>query len=375
MNCRICGGRLTELLSLKRIPKSAQRLPKSHKEALDNTCDLNLCECDECRLVQHSGEPVSYYRDVIRATAYSDEMKRFRLAQLGEFVRSNGLAGKTALEVGCGAGEYLELLAAVGLRAVGIENGEGNIDKCRQNGFQVFQGYMGECDSIRALPKGDAFFSFNFFEHLPDLNAVLRNLRTSLNPSAVGLIEVPNFDMIVRKNMLSELIPDHIYCFTQKTLTSTLSNSGFDVVSCNPVWHDYILSAVVKPRERTCIGDLARFIEELNDSFRAFADSLGNQPFAVWGAGHQALTALSMFSEDLANRIAFVVDSAPFKQGLFTPATGYRIVSPNEFHDSGIRAVVVAAAAYNGEITAQIHKVDDSITVAVLENAQIKIAR
>lgn len=59
-----------------------------------------------------------YYREVIRAAAYSPEMRAFREAQFTDWVQRYGLAGRRVLEIGCGRGEYLTLLQKAGLNTM-----------------------------------------------------------------------------------------------------------------------------------------------------------------------------------------------------------------------------------------------------------------
>jgi len=53
---------------------------------------------------------------------------------------------------------------------------------------------------------------------------------------------------------------------------------------------------------------------------------------------------------ELADRIAYVVDSASFKQGKFTPATHVRILSPAALDVEPVDAVLVMAASYSDEV-------------------------
>ena len=46
----------------------------------------------------------------------------------------------------------------------------------------------------------------------------------------------------------------------------------------------------------------------------------------------------------------FVVDSAPFKQGRYTPATHIPVVSPEHIKSEGIDALLVMAGSYSQEI-------------------------
>lgn len=111
--CRICEGALypTPLLTYKNMPSRAQHLPGSGKLKNDEGIDLRVCQCSSCGLVQLDGDPVPYYREVIRTAAVSEEMMAFRKKQFSEWIDQNALHNKKALELGCGGGEFLELLS------------------------------------------------------------------------------------------------------------------------------------------------------------------------------------------------------------------------------------------------------------------------
>ena len=55
--------------------------------------------------------------------------------------------------------------------------------------------------------------------------------------------------MMLRNNLFSEFIRDHLFYFTRDTLTFTLNFNGFDVIECKEIWHDYIISATVKKKQ------------------------------------------------------------------------------------------------------------------------------
>ena len=88
---------------------------------------------------------------------------------------------------------------------------------------------------------------------------------------------------------------------------------------------------------------------------------------AIWGAGHQALAIISL--TDLADKIRYVVDSAVFKQGKFTPATHIPIVSPDVLDSDPVDAVIVMAASYSDEVARIIReKFDGKINVSILRD-------
>ena len=129
--------------------------------------------------------------------------------------------------------------------AYGLEQSDESVMQCIENGLKAAKGFIQSSTNRLNDAPFDAFFILNFLEHVPDPNLTLRGIYNNLGDSAVGLIEVPNFDMILRNKLFSEFIGDHLFYFTKETLSTTLGQNGFEIVGCNEVWHDYIISAVV----------------------------------------------------------------------------------------------------------------------------------
>lgn len=366
MNCRWCHGLLEAkaLFELSEVPQGAQALPTADELTHDQSVTLLLHRCADCGLVQMVGEPVAYYRDVVRANAFSDAMGAFRREQLSAWVRSHRLEGAKILEVGCGRGEFLGLLKQAGAVPVGTEHDGRSVTYAREAGFDVHPIYLGDktLDSSEQFP---AWASFNFMEHWPDPRVVLRNLRSSLSTEAVGLVEVPNFDMMLRERMLTEFIPDHIFYFSHDTLRRSLEMAGFEVISVDTIWQGYILSAQVRNRPQMVISGFETALNKLRDQLHSFANQHAHQGVAVWGAGHQALTTLALC--DMGRKVRFVVDSAPFKQGKFTPVTHLRIKEPAAIIQEKVGAVLVMAAGYSAEVVEILRRdFDSALTVGVV---------
>ena len=349
-SCRVCSGEFFErpLLQYRNMPKAAQYLPDIEAIRKDNGVTLRVCQCSCCGLVQLDTAPVSYYREVIRAAAVSREMTEFRYRQFGAFVETQSLHRKKVLEIGCGGGEYLSILEQCGVDAYGLEYSPTAVEQCVDNGLKVSRGFVDGPGAIVKDAPFDAFLILNFLEHLPDQRATLKGIYNNLAAEGVGLIEVPNFDMIVRQKLFSEFTADHLFYFTRDTLSTTLNRNGFDIVECSEEWYGYILSAVVKKRRRLDLSPLrdsqAHLTAELSEYVRSFND----KRVAIWGAGHQAFALMSMM--DVAHRIRYVVDSAPFKQGRYTPATHLPIVAPVTLESDPVDAVIVMAASYSDEV-------------------------
>jgi hypothetical protein len=71
----------------------------------------------------------------------------------------------------------------------------------------------------------------------------------------------------------------------------------------------------------------------------------------------------------LADKIKYVVDSAPFKQNKYTPATHIPIVSPDTLDSDPVDAVIVMAASYSDEVAKIMRqRFDKNINVAILRD-------
>lgn len=365
-NCRVCGHKFFDksLLRYENMPKSAQFLPE--KEALENDKGiiLEVYQCSGCGLVQLNSDPVPYYKEVIRAAAVSVEMKDFRRKQFADFIKKYSLNGKSVIEIGCGRGEYLSLIQQCDVKAYGLENSQESVSYGEKNGLRISKGFVQENTQLNNA-LFNAFFMLNFLEHLPDPNAVLTGIYNNLSDSAVGLVEVPNFNMILQKNLFSEFISDHLFYFTKETLNNVLKLNGFEIIENNIVWHNYIISTVVKKRKKLNISHFYNSQTKIEKEIKEYLSRFRDKKVAIWGAGHQALTIISLIG--LTDKIRYVVDSAVFKQGKYTPATHLPIVAPIALDTDPVEAIIIMVASYSDEIVKTLrHKFGKKINLAVL---------
>ena len=372
--CRVCGNCFfpEPLVVYNNMPSSAQHFPKSNELLEDKGVDVEVWQCSGCGLVQLANEPVPYFKDVIRASAFSEEMRLFRLKQFESFIDTYGLWRKKIVEIGCGRGEYLSLMASFDVDAYGIEHNASAAEICRQNHLDVEIDYLENRSQKLFNAPFDAFFILNFLEHMPDPNTVLNALRNNLSQGAVGLIEVPNFEEALIHNLFFDFITDHLLYFTEETLAFTLHNNGFEILKMEKVWHGALLSAVVRKRKPVEVVGFKTALTNLKNSIEDFLDHYKGHRIAIWGASHHALTILSMMQ--LQTRIVYVVDSAPFKQNSFTPATHIPVVAPKMLKDEPVDAVIVMAAGYSDEVVSILkNDFGSSIKIAVLRDTTLEV--
>lgn len=361
--CKLCGTVLKKpVFVLPNMPASAQGFV-SKKTKSSQT--LKLFECPRCSLVQLVCKPVSYYREVIRATAVSQEMYSLRLKQFKEFVQKYQC--KKIIEIGSGNGDYLHILTQVTKNARGLEASPQNVMACNKQGLHVFKGYLdSEHKKIPQAPY-DSFIIMNFLEHFPRPLTALKAVWNNLTPGAHGLVEVPNYDMILRRNLYSELISDHLLYFTKDTLELMLRLAGFEVIKIKSIFHNYILQAEVQKRTPTSYVAFSAEITKNKKQIATLLEKFPHRQLAIWGAGHQALALMSVAGLN-AKKIKYVVDSAPFKQNKLTPATFIPIVSPGVLFkgQNSPKAILVIAGGYTDEIVKQIKQAGLKIKIFIL---------
>ena len=355
--CLLCGASLNNtklIFTCDNMPGSAQDIPT--KEELDNDYGicLKLVQCRCCGLVQIPVEPVHYYKKVIRAGGGSATMVALRTRQYTDFVNRFNLQGKKILEVGCGKGEFLRIWKNYDVRAVGIEFNQESVTKAREEGLEVYKAFAENAETELPEAPFDAFVQFNFLEHQPYPNEMLQCIYNNLTAEGVGLITVPSIEYILQ-NGYYELIKDHIAYYSQDTLKLLFQKNGFEILDCCIINKDTHSVTVRKRKtaDTTCweksFAILKKELHEYVDSYTAKGKKV-----AVWGASHQGFTLIS--SLGLSDKISYIIDSAAFKQGKYSPASHIPIVDRNHFFVEPVDSIVIMAPGYTDEIVAIIKK-------------------
>ena len=373
--CIACGAPLweTPLLTLDNMPASAQHMPDAQGVKEDRGLTLDLCQCMGCGLVQFDCEPVDYYRDVIRAGGFSKTMVELRRYQYKHLIDSYHLEGKKFIEVGCGQGEFLKVLSEFPVEVHGIEHDPHLVELARAQGLDVTEGFTETEDTRFAGGLYDVFLSFNFLEHQPDPGTMLQAIYRNLEDDAMGLITVPSFEYIMDHNSYYELIRDHLAYYTFETLTPLLERNGFLVEECEVINRD-TLSVIVKKRPQMDTENLLECYVNLKREMETYMKYLDawDKKVAIWGASHQGFTLAA--TTKLGERARYIIDSAPFKQGKFAPASHLPIVGPDHFHEHPVDAIIITAPGYTDEIAASIRqKFGTSVEIRAMRSNHLEM--
>lgn len=416
--CLACGEKLEELAVFHNMPKSAQEFPTKEELATEKGMDLSLCQCRSCGLVQFDTEAVPYYKDVIRAGGGSSTMKALRedeYKKLLSFLAKKEEKRPLILELGAGAGEFLAMWSGVESDSdkssdvssvtssdtasvtslstaanrsqkiepyvLGIEHKKELVEKGQAAGLSLYQGFPEAGFELKNmagkhLQSGktrpvegelDAMVQFNFLEHQPNPGEMLSFAYAHLKMGGYFLLTVPSFQYILDHRSYYELLRDHIANYSEESLLSLVQDQGFSLVESRVINRDTIEFLLEKREKESCttfrsLGqkvDIKPILENekaIQEDIQKHLEGLRKkgEKMAVWGASHQGLTLLSTTA--LQEEVAYIIDSAPFKQGKYSPASHLPIVDKSHFQKEPVEEILIVAPGYTEEIAGIIRR-------------------
>jgi SAM-dependent methyltransferase len=116
-----------------------------------------------------------------------------------------------AVDLGCGRGEWLEILAENGFSALGVDRDDGMLAACRERGLASEKADAIEC--LKRLPDSSLVIvsGFHIAEHLPfaDLRRLVQESARVLKPGGLLILETPNPENLRMAGTSFYLDPTH----------------------------------------------------------------------------------------------------------------------------------------------------------------------
>ena len=143
-----------------------------------------------------------------------------------------GTQSSPILDVGCGRGEWLELLRQAGYTTHGLDMNRVMIEQCRVRGLEVAEGDV--ISYLQSLPDASlgAVTGFHIIEHLPFpvLIKLLNETLRVLKPGGLAIFETPNpQNMLVGSNNFY-MDPTHLNPLPNLLTKFLFENTGFQPV-------------------------------------------------------------------------------------------------------------------------------------------------
>lgn len=388
-SCPCCGaGAPAEFHRADGIPVSSCVLVGTREEALAfPRRDLRLGFCARCGFITNTVfDPAAQaLSDKYEETqGFSPTFGAFARGLATKLIERWDLAGKRALEVGCGKGEFLELLCELGMA------GGTGIDPCWAPGrarpeLADRARFLRETYSAQrhGALTGDLVVCRHTLEHIAQPAAFLRELRAGIGArsDAVVVFEVPDVARVLREGAFWDVYYEHCVYFTPGSLARAFRTAGYAPerlelafddqyihLGAYPTGNDTTALALEEP-VAAVVELAAAFERKLDETRRHWRDLLrgvraDGRRSAVWGAGSKGVGFLAGLG--LGDEVECVVDVNPAKQGMFMPGTGQPIVAPERLQEAQPDLVVVMNPAYADEIAAVLARLDVAARVEVL---------
>lgn len=173
----------------------------------------------------------AFYREFEDRHRGSRDLIKSRLAVYLPFITSLQSLSEsvTALDLGCGRGEWLELLKENGIDALGVDLDAGMLAACHERGLTVELK-----DALSALREAPAesfsiVSAFHVVEHIPfqDLRTLAREAHRVLKPGGLLILETPNPENLSVGSTSFYMDPSHERPIPSLLLDFVVEHSGF----------------------------------------------------------------------------------------------------------------------------------------------------
>lgn len=377
-DCPACSSRRLEAFyETPSIPVHSCLMVRSRDEALAfPRGDLRLAFCEDCGFVFNQlfrPEVHSYSPDYEETQGFSQRFRTFQTELCRDQAARHDLAGRTALEIGCGKGEFLiELCRTAGCRGIGIDPSY-RPDRTADQDLRGIE-FHAEFYSQATADKlhADYVCCRHTLEHIGPVHEFVSMIRDTLEgrPETVFFLEVPDLERVLVERAFWDIYYEHCTYFTLGSLARLFRRCRFDPTRLWKGFDDQYLMIEALPGDGTggerfeAEGDLARTREQVASfrsdiankfaSLRAELERLRERgPVVLWGSGSKAVSYLNTLG--VRDELEYVVDINPHKHGKFLAGTGHEIVGPEFLREYRPAGVIVMNPIYVPEIRAQLH--------------------
>lgn len=384
-NCPACRAhQLSSFYSVFDIPVQSCVLLETKEAALAYPRgDLELVLCESCGFISNTRFSEEVQGDIgpyEASQAFSERFSRYQRELCDHLAERHGVRNQDVVEIGSGAGDFLNLLCEVGEnRGVGFDPVYAGPE--RVGGAR----YVRERFDDRYLDTpSDCIVCRHTLEHVPDVLEFMRLVRRGCGATdKLVFFEVPDVLRVLEEQAFWDVYYEHCSYFAAGPLARLFRRAGFQIEDLSRVYDEQYLVIAARPlREGGMPGgpggesdkaaalrfedvsEMERDADRLLNATRVFTEKLATlveewqsrlaiwrtkrARVALWGAGSKAAGFLSTLG--IAEDIPYIVDVNPRKQGMFQAGTGQEIIAPQQLQAYRPDAVVIMNPIYREEI-------------------------
>lgn len=268
--------------------------------------------------------------------------------------------GSRIVEVGCGKGDFLELVQSDGyFRITGYDAAYDG------DNTSISKRYLTEADRIDA----DLIVLRHVLEHIPQPHIFLEMLGRIFGIAKL-YVEVPNYDWIVDHEAFFDITYEHVNYFSRRSLGALFNHK---LIAQGLNFGDqylYVLSRVdlISPAFRRSYEsapwqdiDFFALFPNLSQTITEMEGlvAVGRAAY-IWGAATKGCMFLvhCAHQDRLVDQIAFAIDINPKKVGKFLPISLVEIKSKEDFFDAARDGdvLIISNPNYEAEIVEEVRR-------------------
>ena len=388
--CPACQDEGVDIfIEIDNLPVHCNLLWSSREAALNAPRgDIRLGFCQTCGMIYNLAfDPgrMEYSQSYENSLHFSPRFQTYAQDLVTQLIEKYQLYNKRIIEIGCGKGEFLSMLCKGGQnKGFGFDP---SYDSNREDG--------GASEHITFIRD---FYSESYAEYTADLICCRQVLEHIQHPRdfllqlrrAIGkqrettvFFEVPNVLYTLRDFGIWDILYEHCSYFSVPALSRLFRESGFTVRQVYPTFGDQFLCVEAFPAVASALstrGTAAEDLEQLSSLVSSFRQNYQHKVetwkghfrrlfeegkrVVVWGGGTKGVIFLNTIKG--GERIRYVIDINPHKQGMYIAGTGQRIVPPEFLHKYQPDVILIMNPIYKDEIHSMLDQVGmDAEIVAV----------
>ncbi len=372
-------------VDLDSSPPSNAYLPSLDRPEADYP--LRVLVCETCWLVQtedYAAADELFDPNYAYFSSYSaswlEHSKRYVTAMVDRFALTDQ---HCVVEVAANDGYLLQYVVEAGVPCYGVEPTASTAKAARDKGIDIVEEFFGVELGRRLATEGrraDLTAANNVLAHVPDINDFVGGFAELLTPTGVSTFEFPHLGLLVDECLFDTIYHEHYSYLSLTAVERIFAANGlsvFDVerlsthggslrvyaqrtdTGSRPV-SDAVGALLAEEADKGVAsadyykGFQAR-VDEIRTGLLGFLDQAESdgKTVAAYGAAAKGNTLLN-YSGVRSDRVAFVVDANPHKQGQFLPGSHVPIVDQDTLFEAKPDYVLVLPWNLMDEISAQL---------------------
>lgn len=368
---------------LKNVPVNVGRVVDSREEARSVTLgDIDLCYCHCCGLVHNVAfDPsrVSFEPGYEVALHHSPTFRDFIQGVASRLVERYDLHDKDILDIGCGAGYFLETMCTLGgNRGTGVDPTVPRVGhvECGAGSMNLIRDFW--APRYAGSPV-DFITSQSVFEDFKQPLQFLTELRRRLVAKPVPFYcEVFNGFRAFEQQETWSIHFEACSYFSLEALQNVFRVAGYRILDADYCYaqDQYLYVEVLpesnSPATRPPVTEIPQCIREFSQLHnrtvtkwqQRLADwKANNRNVVLWGSGAKGVNFLTTLQD--ADIVRAVVDINPDRQGKYMPGSGHLIVPPESLSNNKPDHVILTNQIYRSEVEQQLTELGVSCELLV----------